>query len=133
MVTKLILFSAADVALPLRAMNPIKKRLLLLGLLLFLAWTIPSEPTFYVSYFGSTPATVYIDDEAAFTVTTNWYSNHTARLRPGIHSLTLRRDGTVIRTWFLYLHMNSTAVEYSHFQDKPGLTLDASWHLGRVL
>lgn len=133
MFVKLSLFTAADVALPLRAMNPIKKRLLLLGLLLLLIGIIPSKSTFYVSYFGSTPATVSIDDNAAFTITKNWYSTHTARLRPGIHSLTLRQGGTVARMWFLYLHLNSTSVEYSHFQDMPGLTLDVRCHLGKVL
>ena len=114
-------------------MNPIKKWLLL-GLLVFLAWALPSEASFYVSYQGPVPATVSIDGEAAFTLdTSSWYSHHTARLRPGIHSLTLRQGGTVATTRFLYLHANSTAVEYGRFDGVPGLALDTRWHLGKVM
>jgi hypothetical protein len=115
------------------SMTPIKKWLLL-GLLLLLAWAFPSEASFYVSYHGPAPATVSIDGEAAFPVDTpSWYSHHTARLRPGIHSLTLRQGGTVAKSWFLYLHVNSTAVEYDYFQNQPGLALDTRWHMGQVL
>lgn len=114
-------------------MNSIKKWLLL-GLMLFLAWVIPSEASFYVSYQGPAPATVSIDGETAFAVdTSSWFSHHTARLRPGIHSLTLRQGGTVTTTRFLYLHANSTAVEYGRFDGLAGLALDARWHLGKVL
>lgn len=110
------------------------KKWLLLGLLLVLAWALPSEASFYVSYHGPAPAAVSIDGRAAFTLApSSWYSHHAVRLRPGIHSLTLRQGGTVAKSWFLYLHGNSTAVEYDHFQNTPGLTLDTRWHLGKVL
>jgi hypothetical protein len=115
-------------------MNPIKKWLLLLGLMVLLVWMLPSEASFYISYRGPTPATVCIDGEAAFTLdASSWYSHHTARLQPGIHSLTLRQAGTVAKARFLYLHANSTAVEYGQLNGTPGFTLDTRLHLGRVM
>jgi hypothetical protein len=51
------------------SMNPLKKWLLL-GLLLFLAWALPSKASFYISYHGPAPATVSIDGNVAFTVGT---------------------------------------------------------------
>lgn len=117
-------------------MNITKKRmLLLLGVLLVLAWLLPSEATFHVCYADPdrVPALVYIDDKAAFEVRNNpfRFSPYKTPLRPGAHTLALRNGRTTVKTWFLYFHLNSTVVEYTlpnHYSDH---TWDARLQLGR--
>jgi hypothetical protein len=120
-----------------RSVNTLKKRLLLLlGALLLLAGALPSKATFHVCYFAQGPATVYIDDQAVFGVENDpfRYGVHTVRLRPGVYTLAVRQPGgEVATTWFLYLHFNSTVVEYTRHEHDNEHTWYAMLHVGQFL
>ena len=114
-----------------------KQLLLLLGALVLLAGALPSEAMFHVCYFDPEgPATVYIDEKAVFRVANDPFSFvvHTARLRPGVHTLAVRkRGGEVVTTWFLYLHFNSTVVEYTLHENDNDHTWGATPYVGQFV
>ena len=132
--------SPPGVALLIYAMASTKKRLLLLSLgvtflLVWLVWAIPSEATLHLYYVEQGPATVYIDDQAVLQLTdaTPWFSRHQVRLRSGLHTLAVRHKGTLVSTWFLYLHVNSVVVEYTPTARGNEHTFYAMEHIGKFL